>query len=211
MVALPAFRERIVQQPDEALNGLELTARERQRLLAIAAQPGMRVNTAIHRANRLAPLDQTVPLTCFLLGDRLPEVLERYWFENPTENLQLPAECERFAAFLKKEIRANRVADAYVEEVLAFEQACIQLRFLTRHELEAVNPLAEGLPDQIRIVEFRHDPVRLLEALTNLQSPPDDLTAGEFHLLIDYRSDDPVFRLIDREGLAAIRGLVNRD
>src|SRR5918996_1445360 len=61
MVALPAFRECIVQQPGEALNGLELTPRERKRLLAIASQPGMRVNTAIHRANRLTPLDQTVP------------------------------------------------------------------------------------------------------------------------------------------------------
>src|SRR5262245_33601395 len=101
MVASPAFRERIVQHPTEALSSLELTTRERNRLLAIAAQPGMRVNTAIHRANRLSPLDQTVPFTCFLLGEQLPAILERYWFENPTENLQLPAECERFAAFLK--------------------------------------------------------------------------------------------------------------
>src|SRR2546425_6314789 len=101
MVASPGFRDRVLEGPGQALNGLDLTERERQRLLAVAAQPGMLVNSAIHRANRLSPLDQALPLTCFLLGERLRGLLERYWSENPTENLQIPAECERFAAFLK--------------------------------------------------------------------------------------------------------------
>ena len=110
MVAMPAFRERIVQDPMEALHGLELTPRERRRLLTIAAQPGMRVNTAIHRANRLTPLDQTMPFSCFLLGDQLAALVERYWLENPTENLQLPAECDRFAAFLKQKTLLHSTA-----------------------------------------------------------------------------------------------------
>ena len=207
MVALPAFRERIVQHPIEALDGLELTERERKRLLAIAAQPGMRVNTAIHRANRLTPLDQTLPFSCFLLAEQLPSLLERYWLENPTENLQLPAECERFATFLKTEIQANRIVTPYLEEVLEFERVCTELRFFTKQELRNLDSSNDGLPDSIRIVQFRHDPVQLLDALTNGQLPPPDLPTGEFHLLIDYRTEEPDFRLIDDEGLAAIRRL----
>ena len=207
MVASPAFRERIVQHPVEALNGLELTPRERKRLLTIATQPGMRVNTAIHRANRLTPLEQTVPFSCFLLGEQLPALLERYWLENPTENLQLPAECERFAVFLKREIQTSRIVKPYLEEVLEFERVCTTLRFLTEQELQNLDSGNDGLPDLIRIVHFRHDPVQLLEALTNLQLPPADLRAGEFHLLIDYRNEEPDFRLIDAKGLAAIRSL----
>lgn len=207
MVAVPAFRERIVQHPVEALNGLELTPLERKRLLTIAAQPGMRVNTAIHRANRLSPLEQTVPFSCFLLGEQLPSLLERYWLENPTENLQLPAECERFAAFLKGEIQTSRIVNPYLEEVLEFERVCTTLRFLTEQESQNLDSGNDGLPDSIRIVHFRHDPVPLLEALTNLQLPPADLPAGEFHLLIDYRNEEPDFRLIDAKGLAAIRNL----
>lgn len=207
MVALPAFRERIVLHPIEALDGLELTERERKRLLAIAAQPGMRVNTAIHRANRLAPLDQTLPFSCFLLGEQLLSLLERYWLENPTENLQLPAECERFAAFLKSEIQGSRIVNPYLEEVLEFERVCTELRFFTEQELRNLDSSNDGLPDLIRIVQFRHDPVQLLDALTNGQLPPADLPAGEFHLLIDYRTEEPDFRLIDVEGLAAIRHL----
>lgn len=207
MVALASFRERIVQDPVAALQGLELTARETKRLLAIAAQPGMRVNTAIHRANRLAPLDHTMPFSCFLLREELPALVERYWLENPSENLQLPVECQRFAAFMKREIEANRVSNPYVEEVLEFERVCTELRFFTEQELRNLELVDDALPALVRIVNFRHDPVQLLDALMNLQQPPADLPSGEFHLLIDFRSDEPEFRLIDEEGLAALRQL----
>jgi len=167
MVAAPDLRERVLERCGEYLNGLDLTEVERRRLLAIAAQPGMRVNTAIHRANRITPLDHSVPFTLFLLGDRLRDVLQRYWSENPTENLQIPAECERFAAFLEGEIRADRIADPYLEEVLAFERACTELKYLTEEELLRVNPAPGALPPLVRVITFRHDPEHLLEALAN--------------------------------------------
>jgi hypothetical protein len=207
MVASLAFRERVLQRPDEVLNGLDLTERERRRLLTIAADPGMRVNTAIHRANRLSPLDQTLPFTCLLLGKRLPALLERYWSENPSENLQNPVECERFAAFLTGELQAGRFADPYLDEVLEFERTCTELRYFTEAELCQVVSSGDHLPALLRIVRFRHDPVRLLESLANRDMPPADLTAGEFHLLIDCRSGEPDFRLLDAEGVAALRQL----
>ena len=204
MVAAPGLRERVLEPSGEYLNGLDLTDRERRRLLAIAAQPGMRVNTAIHRANRITPLDHSVPFTLFLLGERLRDVLQNYWLENPTENLQIPAECERFAAFLEGEIKASRIVDPYLEEVLAFERVCTELKFFTEEELRLVNPIANDLPPLVQIVHFRHDPVPLLEALANAEMPAADIVEGEFHLLIDCRTGEPDFRLIDEEALKAI-------
>ena len=209
MVASLGFREQVLECPEEVFNGLDLTERERRRLLTLAADPGMRVNTAIHRANRLTPLDQTLPFTCFLLGERLRAVVERYWTENPSENLQSPVECERFAAFLTREIQAGRVVDPYVEEVLAFERTCTQLRFYTEEELRRLGSSGEGLPPLVRLVAFRHDPVTLLEALMNLELPAEELPAGEFHLLIDCRSGEADFRLVDAEGLEALRRLAS--
>ena len=207
MVASLGFRERVLECPGEVFNGLDLTERERRRLLRLAADPGMRVNTAIHRANRLAPLDQTLPFTCFLLGAELRAVVERYWTENPSENLQSPVESERFADFLTREIQAGRVADPYLEEVLTFERTCTQLRFYTEGELRGMESSGEGLPALVRIVAFRHDPVALLEALMNSEVPAAELAEGEFHLLIDCRSGEADFRLVDAEGLAALRSL----
>ena len=208
MVASLGFRESVLECPDEVLSGLDLTDRERRRLLALAADPGMRVNTAIHRANRLSPLDHTMPFTCFLLGEGLRPVVERYWTENPSENLQSPAECERFAAFLEGEIRGGRIADRYLEEVLTFERTCTELRFYTEEELRRTGS-SNDLPPLVRIVAFKHDPVPLLEALANSRMPP-DLPPGEFHLLIDCRSGEPDFRLLDAEGLAALQLLFSK-
>jgi hypothetical protein len=204
MVAAPGFRERVLEHSGEYLNGLDLTDRERRRLLAIAGQPGMQVNTAIHRANRITPLDHSVPFTLFLLGERLRDVLQRYWLENPTENLQIPAESERFAAFLENELQGGRIIDPYLKEVLAFERTCTELKFFTEDELQRANPAGDELPPLVRIVTFRHDPVQLLEALANTEMPPADMVEGEFHLLIDCRTGEPDFRLIDAEALKAI-------
>jgi hypothetical protein len=211
-VASATYRNQVLVQPDLALAGLDLSDRERRRLLTIAAQPGMRVNTAIHRANRLTPLDQTLPFTCFLLGDELGPLVDRYWQENTTENLQLPAECARFARFLEDRLRAGEISNPYVAEVLAFERACTELRFHVATDGQDLDGPSDrrGLPSRVRVVRFGHDPVRLLETLSELKPPPGDLAEGVFHLVIDCRTGDPEFRLLDGDGVAALceRGLI---
>jgi hypothetical protein len=206
MVASASYRRRLIENPEPIWRSHDLTERERRRLLSIAAQPGMRVNSAIHRANRLTPLEQTVPFTCFLLGDSLGPLLDRYWAVHPTENLQLPTECARFADFLEQELRAGRLSDPYVEEVLAFERACTDLRFFSDDELRP-DAAAHGPAPRVRVVRFRHDPEALLAALSELKMPPPGLSEGEFHLAIDTRSGEPVFRVLDKQAMAALAAL----
>jgi hypothetical protein len=57
----------------------------------------------------------------------------------------------------------------------------------------------------MRVVRFRHDPVLLLETLSRLEPPPGDLAEGAFHLVIDCRTGDTEFRLLDADGAAALR------
>jgi hypothetical protein len=205
MVASADYRARLLEDPDSLFSNHDLTACEQRRLLAMAMHPGMRVNTAIHRANRLTPLDQTLPFTCFLLGDRLGPLLDRYWTAHPTENLQLPAECARFADFLDLELAAERLVDPYLEEVLAFERVCTALRFFSEDELRSAMGRREGIPAQVRIVRFRHNPEPLLEALSKLELPP-VLEEGDYYLAIDARSGDPIFRILDPRAVAALTG-----
>jgi hypothetical protein len=206
MVASSEFRMAVQRQPSETLAELDLSERERRRLLSVADQAGMRVNTAIHRANRLTTIAQTLPFTCFLLSARAQDVFDRYWAANPTESLQLPVECERFAAFLVTEIEAARIDDPYLSEILGFERACTKLKFYTGNELEAQGWSEDGLPLLVRIVHFHHDPVALLNALSE-STIPASLDTGDFHLAIDYRSGEPDFRLVDAAGLSALEGL----
>ena len=203
MIASVDYRASLIADPDHIFASYELTPLEQRRLLAMAVHPGMRVNTAIHRANRLAPLDQTLPFTCFLLGARLGPLVDRYWIEHPTENLQLPAECARFADFLEQEIEMGRLVDSYIEEVLAFERVCTELRFFTEEELRIKMQLDERAPVQVRILRFNHDPEVLLESLSRLEMPP-FLAEQEHYLAIDARSGDVVFRILDPQAVAAL-------
>ena len=209
MIASADYRARLIDNPEAEFDQHYLDARDKRRLTAIASHPGMRINTAIHRANRLTPLDQTLPLTCFLLGSRLGALLDRYWHCNPTENLQLPAECARFADFIVGELHSGRLVDPFVGEVLAFERACTELRFFSAEELASRTETQPRLPAKVRVLHFQHDPEPLLEALSELKPPPENLAEGDFHLAVDARSDEAVFRLLDPVAAAALLGSRN--
>ena len=123
------------------------------------------------------------------------------------ENLQIPAECERFATFLIRQISAGHITNPYLEEVLTFERTCTELRFYTEEEIQRNVRRGDNLPPLVRIVTFRHDPELLLGALANTETPAAGLPEGEFHLLVDCRSGEADFRLVDAEGLNALRRL----
>jgi hypothetical protein len=93
----------------------------------------------------------------------------------------------------------------YLEEILEFERACAELLSSTEAELHVGGSSPDGVLPPVRIVAFRHEPQALLEALRHLQTPPPGIETGEFHVLIDYRSEKLEFRLLDAEGLAALK------
>jgi hypothetical protein len=188
----------------------DLSERELKRLLDSARQPGMKVCWALHRANRLGPIHATLPLTCQALGPRLRPELDAFWDQALPEDLQFKSEGERFASFLRKRMQADSFHFTVLDDLISFELAVTELRFLPQAAVRESLARGETLPEAalvlhplIRLVSFRTDPERLLAALTNDRAVPADLTAGNYHLLVDGRNEAMAIRLLDSR-LAAV-------
>jgi hypothetical protein len=83
------------------LDAYPLTEKERARLTAIAASPGMHANCVLYRANRLAPLALNLPETCAALGEQLPALTAAYWASETRTDVHFLIEADRFARWLE--------------------------------------------------------------------------------------------------------------
>ena len=164
----------------------ELDARELRRITGMAADPGMATNWTLYRANRLTPLNRILPLTLAALGPGLREVLDHFWRSCPA-SLQSAGEAAAFVAFLRRQLAEGAILDALLAEVLEFEMAVSELRFLSRRAALA-EKLGEGLVRHplIRVLRFRHEPSLVLGRLAE-GHPPGRLPEGEHYLLLDWR------------------------
>jgi hypothetical protein len=162
LIASPDLCVRLNHAPDELWSRYDLSPRERRRLAAIVQQRGMSTTCTLYRVNRITPLYTLMPLTSFLLGDRLIAEAEAYWAEFPGSDLQFRLEVERFAGFLRARLRTGELEDPYLEEILDFETAAATLRYAGR---------SGGSDALVRIVHFRHDPELLLRLLTERRRP----------------------------------------
>jgi hypothetical protein len=198
LVASPKLCRRIRLNPKYALDRYELSAREWQRIVAVIQQPGMATNCTLYRANRIEPVYMLFPHTCFVLGDNLKREMDLFWESNEIEDLQFKQESDRFVAFLRRRIQSGEIVDGLLEQVLNFEVAINDLRFLSRretqHELNHEHSLREALTLRlhpfVRIIPFQYEPLNLLRYLTDLRPLPYDLPQGEYYVLLDATSGD---------------------
>jgi hypothetical protein len=201
MVSSPALAIAVGANDRAAFEPYELSARERARLEAIARQPGMEVSCTLYRANRLTPIVMLLPYTCFILGDRIKAIAERFWSESPTD-LQFRTEIDCFADFLRHRVAAGELDEPLLDEVLEFELATNELRFLPRRRLSQEVAAGDGtslrLHPLVRLVSFRHDPQTLLARLAAADPLPYALDVGEFHLVLLAGEDELEVRQIDR-------------
>jgi len=208
LVASPDLCMQLAESPEEVLSRYELSDRDRRRLLAVVQQPGMEVNCSLYRANRITPIYNLLPCTCFLLGDSLMKEAVEFWNEFGETRLQFNEEVEMFGAFLRRRIALGILSNPLLAEVLAYELAVNEFRFAARLEIlaavESAKATAAGstrikLHPLVRILSFSREPYQLLELLEKQQRPPDDLAPGEFWLLLDGRGEDFETRLIPSE------------
>jgi hypothetical protein len=155
------------------INQYELTERERGRLSEIARQPGMAMNCALARGNRLELIVGSFPKTCTLLKPLLPRLLDELWEQRKPDNYQLFGEEDAFAAFIAEKISRNELAVEYLSEIFVYELTCrdLEIRVETCGD---TNSVFEA------IVEFRHAPDELLGPLNNHAAPPPGLPSGIF-------------------------------
>jgi len=183
-LTLTPQKARALRLGDESiLAGFELTGLERDRLEAVVRQRGMSVSCSLSRGNRLEMIFQSFPMTCVLLKPILRELVDELWTDIQPTNYQLAGEETIFAALLTRKLAADNLSILYLEEIFAYELACMEL---TR---QARNPARNQTgTDAKLIVDFQHSPDDLLPPLSQLTTPPDGLPEGNYRarvMLID--------------------------
>lgn len=152
------WREEIRTAGPGALTG-DLTDRERRRLFQAASDPGLVVTAKLVRSFRLGKILTLLPLTRSLLGDAvLGREVRRFWAEQPPRTLYALDEALAFAANLLE----RRLYNPFVDEVVGFERALLELR--------QARPGNHPAPPQT--IHFRHDPRVVLGALAEGRYPP---------------------------------------
>jgi hypothetical protein len=178
LTASPALCREAVHSPETVLNCYELTEREHARLATMVCDRLMSTNCALYRANRITPLFMFFPMTCRLLGQDLRRELDAFWCADRAIDLQYRQETARFTRFLKKRRELGFLRSPYLEEIVDYETAMMELRFATG----AQEP-------QSRLVHFCHHPFRLLSSLEKAEPIPEDLENGQYCVWLEARGD----------------------
>jgi hypothetical protein len=206
LVASPDLCMMLVQSPEQVLGRYDLSDRDRRRLVEVVQQPGMLVNCSLYRANRLSPIYNLVPHTCFLLGDALLDEASEFWKGFKETRLQFHEEVKQFGDFLRRRIEMGFLQNPMLAEVLEYETALNEFRYLPRLDVLSRLELSKTVASEnkrvhlhplIRVLLFRHEPRRLLELLDERQPPPYELAEGEFWLLLDGKGEEVETKLID--------------
>lgn len=204
LIASPDLCTELLESPEEVLGRYDLSDRDRRRIVDVVQQRGMLVNCSLYRANRLSPIYNLVPHTCFVLGDAFLDEATEFWKDFRETRLQFHEEVIRFGDFLRRRIEQGFLKNPLLVEVLEYELALNEFRFYPRQEilarLEQNKTIASDklqLHPLIRVVLFRHEPKRLLEFLDERRPPPYELAEGEFWLLLDGKGEDVEIKLID--------------
>ena len=205
LVASPKLCRAAVVDSRRFTKEYDLTERELKRLLYSAQQPGMKVCWSLYRANRFGPIHAILPLTCRALGQYLRRELDAFWNGALPEDLQFKSEAERFASFLRRRAREGQFELPVVDDLVSFELAMAELRFMPQRQIRETLARAETLADAttlvlhplIRLLHFRHDPERLLASIIGERPIPADLASGDYHLLVDGQGEGMAIRLLD--------------
>jgi hypothetical protein len=164
MVVDEEFRRRVHERGECALEG-ELTAIERERLVALARDRGLDATRFVHKDFRLSKLYVMLPLTRFMLGRELMlREVGLFWSENfPVTHYFLP-EALDFCKHLQARLLRGQLRVKYLEEIVAYERA----------ELELKRACPQGDADALpppQLVRFRYDPSIILSSLARRRRP----------------------------------------
>ncbi len=177
-LTLAPRKARTLRQGDiGVLANFDLTARERERLLAVVRQPGMPVNCSLSRGNRFEVIAETFPMTCVLLEPVLRQLLDELWAEWRPANYQLTGEEAAFATLLARKRAEGELPIEYLDEIFAYELACREMAHRMRIQTSPESPIEV-------VVEFQHAPDALLPPLSQLATPPAGLPRGHYRARI---------------------------
>ena len=176
----PQNSRRLLEGDLTILQPYDLDELEVRRLVDVVRQPGMSVHCTIARGNRFDAIGEVFPMTLVLLEPVLRDLLNELWDSHHPTNYQFAGEEDAFAEFVKRKLSTNQLSIPYLDEVFNYECVCWEMAQQMRqqthrdHEVEAV-------------MEFNHPPDQLLEPLSRLEAPPEDLPTGTYRARLTLR------------------------
>jgi hypothetical protein len=156
---------RVREQGAAALRGFALRPRDLDRLVRVAAQPGMALNCTLARSNRFTSIAESLPMTCAVLEPVLRELLDRLWAHDRPQGYQLSSELRPFIDRVQGD-PALFERFPLLDDVLRYELACLALIDDARRLTLA------AMSGRTRIIVLQHDPARLIEPLRAEQPVP---------------------------------------
>lgn len=141
-----------------------LSERERNRLIGMIQQKGMRTNYMLYQMNRLTPLSMFMAYTLKILHPQLMNVLHQFWAAYPKTSFQFKDEVATFSSFLQEKIAGGSLRLPYLEDVLKVDDAINNIRFETDGN-SAANDEFYTLHPSARIVYLEHDAQLLIETM----------------------------------------------
>ena len=194
-LTLTPLKARSLRRGDQSiLAGFELTGLERDRLEAVVHQRGMSVSCSLSRGNRLEMIFQSFPMTCVLLKPILRELVDELWIDIQPSNYQLAGEDAVFASLLTRKLAENNLSIPYLEEIFAYELACMELTHQARNPARNQTAANAGV-----IVDFQHSPDDLLPPLSQLTAPASGLPEGNYRARVRLIDDQFKVELIQAQ------------
>ena len=176
----PESSRRLLEGDASILKAYDLDEIERRRLVDVVQQPGMSINCTLARGNRFDAIGEVFPMTLVLLEPELRELLSELWEKHHPSNYQFAGEENAFASFVKEKLSTNQISIPYLDEVFNYECLCWQMAQEMRNQTQRDHEVHE-------IVEFKHQPDLLLEPLSRLVAPPEDLPTGSYRARLTLR------------------------
>lgn len=168
LIVDPDFRDDVRARGEAALPS-DLSGRERERLLAVCADPGLDITRTLHKGFRLGKLLGQLPLTRLLLDrDTMAKEVGEFWRRRLPVSFYYLEEALAFCDYLMERMGSGDLAVPYLAEITAYERATL--------ELQRSQPNGSAPP--LQAVEFHHDPLPLIGSLARGEVP---LAAAERH------------------------------
>lgn len=164
-----------------------LTEREKDRLLGMIRQKGMKANYMLYQMNRLTPLSMLMAYTLKIIHPQLMPLLHEFWKTYPRTSFQFRDEIGFFSAFLKEKIADGQLDMPYLEDVLCIDDALNDIRFDTE-ELSYANDEFFTLHPLARIVHLTYDATELVEAMVTYDAaqPLPEVTVAPGYYVLYY-------------------------
>ncbi len=142
-----------------------LTGTERNRLLHMLQQKGMRINYMLYQTNRMTPLSIFMPYTLKILRPQLLGIVQEFWAVYPKTPFQFKEEIALFSSFLKQKILVDGLSVPYLEDLILLEDTLNDIRFGEHKEPEMAGEPAFVLHPAVRVIDTEHDPGLLAQAM----------------------------------------------